>query len=205
MSFEYKNITPVKRRSILFIRTAASLSTVVQKLRWMVDDIASVIEDSLLEYLHTPVKVVLTSELNRLAYAGKTVEDLKAGSVVSVWRWVAEVLVSSGCAEYVSKPTPSSQLMQVEWREKNNPTDLQPLAKHFYFEWMKEAERGDRDVARRLTDVMTMRVSKIVALAAKRLDGEIVKKLTPEEEVLYRNVYRIVDEWVGRMTADKGG
>jgi DNA replication initiation complex subunit (GINS family) len=36
---------------------------------------------------------------------------------------------------------------------------------------------------------------KIVALAAKRLDGEVVRKLTPEEEALYREVYTTVDKW----------
>ncbi|MCS6769631.1 MAG: DNA replication complex GINS family protein [Candidatus Caldarchaeum sp.] len=170
----------------------------------MVNDVAEVIDENLLEYMHVGVKVVLNSNVQRLTYAGKTVEDLKPGSVVNLWRWVADVLVSAGYAEYASKPSTSSQLMQVEWREKNNPSDLQALPRHFYLDWLREAEKGDKEVARRLTDIMTMRLMKIVALAAKRLDGEIVKKLTPEEEALYRSVFKMVDEWVSRMFSKRG-
>ncbi|MEM4302794.1 MAG: hypothetical protein QW470_00165 [Candidatus Caldarchaeum sp.] len=170
----------------------------------MDDGIERVVHEIRLEYLHTPVKIMITADVAKLSYAGKTVEDLKKGTVVNVWQWVAEVIVSMGYAEYVSKPLTATQLMQLEWREKNNPADIQPLDKHFYIEWTKEAEKGDRDVVRRLADIITMRMMKIIGLAAKRLDGDIVKKLTPEEEVLYRRVYSIVERWIKVMTP-KGG
>ncbi|MEM2652590.1 MAG: hypothetical protein QXU87_11030, partial [Candidatus Caldarchaeum sp.] len=60
----------------------------------MASDIASVVSETRLEYLHSNVKIVLTTDVSKLSYAGKTVEDLKKGSVVNVWQWVADVLVS---------------------------------------------------------------------------------------------------------------
>jgi DNA replication initiation complex subunit (GINS family) len=62
-------------------------------------------------------------------------------------------------------------------------------------EWAREVEKGNTEAAKRLADILTIRMMKIVALAAKRLDGEVVRKLTPEEEALYREVYTTVDKW----------
>ncbi len=170
----------------------------------MIDDIAEAIDENLLEYLHTPVKIVVTKDIPRINYAGKTIDDLKKGSVINVWQWVADVLISMGCAEYVSKPLTTTQLMQLEWKEKNNPGDIQPIPKFFYVGWLREAAKGDREVSRRIADIITMRMMKVVFVAAKRLDGEILKKLTPEEEVLYRKIYSIVEQWVRLLSPKEG-
>ncbi len=162
-----------------------------------------VVEENRIENLHSVVKVVLTVDVPRLSYAGRTFEELKKGTVLNVWKWVADVLVSRRCAEYVAKQSLANQLLQIEWREKNNPGELQPLQKHFYVESLREGVRDDY-VEKKLRDIVTMRLMKIVSIAAKRLDGEIVRRMTPEEEALYRAVYRVVDEWLRAIGSGDG-
>ncbi|MCS6784348.1 MAG: hypothetical protein RMI43_01730 [Candidatus Caldarchaeum sp.] len=162
------------------------------------------VAENRLDYLHATTKIVLTADVQRLSFGGKTYEDLKKGTVLNVWNWVAEVLVSKGYAEHAPRPSLANQLMQVEWREKNNPADLQPLPKHFYAEVSSNIVADDY-AAKKFMDIVTMRMMKIVSIAAKRLEGEIVRKMTPEEEVLYRNVFRVVDDWVRAVLSGRGG
>jgi DNA replication initiation complex subunit (GINS family) len=77
------------------------------------------------------------------------------------------------------------------------------LQKHFYVESLREGVRDDY-VEKKLRDIVTMRLMKIVSIAAKRLDGEIVRRMTPEEEALYRAVYRVVDEWLRAIGSGDG-
>lgn len=168
----------------------------------MLRRVAEIFDENVLDYLHSFSKIVLTSDIPALDFGGKTFEDLKKGVVISVWNWVADVLVSSGYAEYVSKPPLSNQLMQFEWREKTNPSDLQPLPKHFYAEVSRDIR--DELVQKRLLDVATMRMMKVIALAAKRLEGDVLRRLTPEEETLYRRVFQVVDEWMQAVGSKKG-
>jgi len=158
-------------------------------------DAGDVFEENRLEYLHTVVKVVLTADLPKLVVGGRVIEETRKGSVLNIWLWAADLLVKMGLAEYVSKPPSTTLLMQLEWKEKNNPSEIQPLPRHFYVEWAREVEKGDTEVAKRLADILTMRIMKIVSLAAKRLDGEVVRKLTPEEKALYREIYTTVEKW----------
>ncbi|MDW8083873.1 MAG: hypothetical protein RMI49_01545 [Candidatus Caldarchaeum sp.] len=165
---------------------------------------AEVIDENRLDYLHSTTKIVLTTDIPRLCFGGKSYEDLKKGVVLNVWNWVADILVSKGYAEHVSKPTVASQLVQTEWREKNNPAELQSIPKHFYVEVSKTAAYDD-NVRKRFLDIVTMRMTKIVSIAAKRLEGDIVRRMTPEEENLYRRVFRIVDEWVNAVLSRGDG
>lgn len=162
-----------------------------------------VVEENRLDYSHSIVKVVLTADVPKLGFGGKSFDDLRKGVVLNVWSWVADVLVSKGFAEYVTKPPVATTLMQMEWRERNNPGELQPVSKHFYAEFSKEVERDDY-VGKKFLDIVTLRMMKVVNLAAKRLDGEVVRRMTPEEEALYKRVYVAVDEWLKAVTGRKG-
>lgn len=169
----------------------------------MIRSAGDVVDENRLDYLHSMTKIILTVDLPRLNFGGKTYENLQKGNVLNVWHWVAETLVSNGYAEYASKPSLANQLMQVEWREKNNPLELQPLPKHFYPE-TSEAVVLDEYLEKKLHDIITMRMMKIVSLAAKRLDGDIAPRTTPEEEFLYRKVFNIVDEWMKTVSPKRG-
>jgi len=170
----------------------------------MEEEVGEVAEETRLEYMNNSVKVVLTTDVPKFTVAGKTYENLSKGAVINVKQWVADVLVSAGLADYVARTYNVNQLMQVEWREKNNPSDLQPLPRYFYVEWARAANEGDKELAKRLKDILTMRLMKIVSLAAKRLDGEVVKKMTPEETALHNAVYKIVDRWTRSFNLEGG-
>jgi len=81
-----------------------------------------VAEANELEYMNTMVRVSLLRDLPKVSVGGRTWENLKKGDVISVWQWVGETLVSERIAEYVEKPLSPQQLLQIEWRERNNPS-----------------------------------------------------------------------------------
>ncbi|GBC68752.1 hypothetical protein HRbin01_00437 [archaeon HR01] len=150
-----------------------------------------------LEYLNTPVKVKILRDIEKITVAGRVYEDLKAGSILTIFLWVGEKLVENHVAEFVDKPINLTHLYQIEWRERNNPADLQPLGKFFYCEARRAVRvTGSEEMGRKLLDIMTLRLMKIVQLAAKRIGGEVLRKMTPEEQVLYENIYGVVGEWM---------
>ena len=156
-----------------------------------------VAEANELEYMNTMVRVSLLRDLPKVSVGGRTWENLKKGDVISVWQWVGETLVSERIAEYVEKPLSPQQLLQIEWRERNNPSELQNLGRHFYCEMRRIIRGGDgEEVRRKQMDIVTLRMMKVVQLAAKRVGGDVLRRMTPEELALYERVLSTVNEWI---------
>jgi len=153
-----------------------------------------VVEANELEYMNSLVKISILRDLPKISVGGRTLENLKKGDVISVWQWVGETLVAERVAEFVEKPVTPQQLLQIEWRERNNPSELQKLGKYFYCE-VRRIKDGE-EVRRRLMDIVTLRMMKVVQLAAKRVGGDVLTRMTPEEQALYEKVLSTVNEWI---------
>jgi len=97
---------------------------------------ATILEEKLkemeLEYLNSSVKVALKRDIPKLEALGEVFTDLKSGAVIRVRRWMAEKLVEAGAAQQDSQQVTPAVIRQIEWRERNNPTDLQRLPDFFY-------------------------------------------------------------------------
>lgn len=164
-----------------------------------------VVEENELEYLNSPTKVVLLRDLAKISVGGRNLENVKKGSVISVWQWVGERLVGEQAAEYVEKPISLQQLLQIEWRERSSPSELQELRRFFYCEIRRAIrDSGGEEMRRKLTDIITLRMMKIVQLAAKRVGGDFLRRMTPEEQALYTRIFHTVNEWMAAV-AGMGG
>ncbi len=154
------------------------------------------LEELRLEYLNSTTRITFTRDIPKLIVSGQVFEDVKKGSIIYVKQWLAQRLVEMNVAEWADKPPSLQQLMQLEWREKNNPLELQSLPRYFYMESKRAASiSGDERIREMVKDIMTLRMAKIIQFAVKKMKSEVAKKLTPEEELLYNYVSRLVEEW----------
>lgn len=164
------------------------------------------VEENELEYMNSAVRVTLLRDVPKISAGGKNLENMKRGSVISVWQWVGEKLVAEQLAEYVDKPISLQQLFQIEWRERNSPSELQELNKFFYCEVRRAIrDSGSEEMKRKVIDIITLRMMKIVQLAAKRVGGDFLRHLTPEELALYDRIFHTVSEWLDAVGGKDGG
>lgn len=153
-------------------------------------------EELKLEYLNTMSRIIFTRDVQNLTIGGQVIDNVKKGDVMYVKRWIGETLVNLNLAEWVDKGINMQQLLQIEWRERNNLQDLQPIPRYFYIEslWMVKKTKDGR-AAEKVRDIMKLRMAKIVQHATKGMKSDMVKKLTPEEEILYNYVMSFSSSW----------
>jgi len=152
-----------------------------------------------LEYLNSTAKVTITRDIPRLSISGQVFENVKKDSILQVRQWMAEKMVETGVAQRTDHEVTVQQLMQLEWKEKNSVTELQPLGRYFYVEARRSAEHGPPELGERLRDIATLRMLKILNYASRRVRPDIRGRLTPEEEMLFQSVSVLVEEWMKRI------
>ncbi|MCF8885501.1 MAG: hypothetical protein QW655_06585 [Nitrososphaerota archaeon] len=156
-----------------------------------------------IEYENSEKKIVISKDTQRLTLPGQIYENLKKGTTLSIARWIIPKLVEAGLVEREEKSNDLMFLKQLEWKEKNNPRELQEVSRYFYLEMKQEYER-DPQLKSILMDIISLRLHKIIGFAAKRIDPSLIQNLTREEEVLYQTIRSIVDEWL-RYVSPSGG
>jgi len=172
---------------------------------------AAILEEKLkeleLDYLNSNVKVTLTRDIPKLEAFGEVFTDLKRGAVIRVRRWMAGKLVEAGAAQHDSQSITPAVIRQIEWRERNNPTDLQKLPDFFYQDaWnlisVNQSRMRVRDptLHAMLLDVASLRVAKILRFSRREPMEELLDKLTPEEKLLHEAVRRVVEVWQRNVT-----
>jgi len=179
---------------------------------WMdLDLCAAILEEKLreleLDYLNSNVKVTLTRDIPKLEAFGEVLTDLKSGAMIRVRRWVAEKLVEAGAAQHESPPITPAVIRQIEWRERNNPADLQKLPDFFYQDaWNLISVNQNRMRVRdptlhaMLLDLASLRIAKILRSSRREAMEELLDRLTPEERLLQGAVWRIVEVWQKNVT-----
>jgi len=162
----------------------------------LASELRSKIEEVRLEYLNSMARIVFTRDIQNLVVGDSVVEEAKKGDVMHVRRWIGEKLVSLNLAEWGEDEITLQQLLQIEWRERHNLQDLQQIPKYFYREALRIVEKNkDKRAAEKVKDILKLRMAKIVQHAIKGKRSEVVKKLTPEEEILYNYIALVSEEW----------
>ena len=160
------------------------------------------------EYENSQSQVILSTDVQRLSFLGQVLENLKAGAPLRLYRWAAKKLVEAGIARPSEKVLDQRNILQLEWRERNNSRELQPAPEFFYLKVLEEAREGDfKELLPRIEDIYSMRLNKLLALAAKRVSPRMVENITQEERFLYQAILAIVEEWfrfVGAWGGEKG-
>ncbi len=172
---------------------------------------ATIFEEKLkemeLEYLNSSVKVTLKRDIPKLEALGEVFTDLKIGAVIRVRRWMAEKLVEAGAAQQDSQQVTPAVIRQIEWRERNNPTDLQRLPDFFYQDaWsLISGNKGrarvrDTTLHAMLLDLASLRLAKILRFSRREAMEDLLKRLTPEERLLHRALRNLVEVWQRNVT-----
>ncbi|MCX8187608.1 MAG: DNA replication complex GINS family protein [Nitrososphaeria archaeon] len=145
-------------------------------------------------FLNSLDEVTMVRDLPKLSLPSGVFENIRAGANIRVHRWIAEKLVERELAKPVSGAMDLKLILQLRWREKSIQAELQPLPEYFYLK-TGEALSGDHEIIPHLKDIYSLRLSKIMSFAAKRVPRSMVENLTAEEKILYDCLLGIVNAW----------
>ncbi len=94
-------------------------------------------------------------------------------------------------------------ILQLRWKEKSEPAELQPLPSYFYLRVRGEVSRENSELLPHLRDIFSLRLAKMMSFAAKRIPASMVENLTAEEKVFYEHLLDIVNAWYGFIEVRK--
>ena len=145
------------------------------------------------EFENSLEEIMLLKDIQRLNLPSGLIENLKAGTSLRIYRWAANRLIEKGLAKPVEEILDLKKVLQLRWKEKNDPGELQPLPDYFYLRVKNETPNDE--ILPHLKDIYSLRLSKIMSFAAKRIPPSMIENLTAEEEVLYEHLLGIVNVW----------
>ena len=171
-------------------------------------------------YENSMVKVVANRNCPEIKLAGLTVGPFDEGNEYEVYFWVAKELAYAGMVHFREEDIlDSTKLFKVQWREgvqipgqiSELTDDFYPKLRRFIFDLkdqaLKETEKYQeynrtKQLAR---DIVNSRLKKIVALsAAPTQSGQVLKKLTDEEKILFEQLMKLISEWKAKILESDG-
>ena len=134
--------------------------------------------------------------------------DAKHGEILSVPRWVAEVLSNEKVAEVQDTDMVVALKQAIVKENVQGDFDLSTLEPEFYIKmasFMRRLPEADRDkLESMLNSLVRKRQGKIVRLAdSSKMGSELAKKLTIEERILFDYIYRNSTEFKKQVLTDK--
>ncbi|MEM2439760.1 MAG: hypothetical protein QW493_00895 [Candidatus Bathyarchaeia archaeon] len=159
---------------------------------------------------NSPVKVIANSNHPEIKLAGLTVGPFEEGNEYEVLFWVARELEKFGVVRFRSEELlDSAKLSKIHWKERVQTTgQISELPRDFYpklrrllaelkSETVKNPEkmREYEKVKHLATDIVNLRLKKIVALASAPAQTEhVLRNLTAEERLLYEQIYKVINK-----------
>ncbi|MBS7655556.1 DNA replication complex GINS family protein [Candidatus Bathyarchaeota archaeon] len=180
--------------------------------------ISEALENVELEFLNSPVKIIILKDLIDVALINGKIESFKAGQEVEVSYWIAEKLVNLNLAKFKEEEANLGSLSKIHWRETiSDSRQLPKLNKNFYcalkrflrklfMEAQKEPSKlKDYEKALNISrDIVNCRIRKIASLtAAPSIPESILANLTFEEVKLYEELRDIIYEWKKTILSDE--
>jgi len=160
----------------------------------VVDEFRQALRRVEIEFRNSLDEVTMVKDVQKLSLPSGVIENIRAGASLRVYRWVAEKLVEKELAKPASGVIDLKLVLQLRWKEKSSQAELQPLPDYFYLK-VREGLKENREIIPHLKDIYSLRLSKIMSLAAKRVPRSMVENLTAEEKVLYECLVSIVNAW----------
>lgn len=164
---------------------------------------------------NSPVKVIANRNCPEIKLAGLTVGPFEEGNEYEVLYWVARELEKFGVVRFRSEELlDSAKLSKIHWKERVQtvgqiselPKDFYPKLRRLFAELKEEAAkhpekmREYEKVKQLATDILNLRLKKIVSLASAPAQTEhVLRNLTAEERLLYEQVYGLVNKWKIRL------
>ncbi|MET1101228.1 MAG: hypothetical protein ABWW69_01940 [Pyrodictiaceae archaeon] len=165
-----------------------------------------------LNFMLKPVRVMVLKDLGVVSLDGVELE-LRKGVELELPRWLAELLVENGYAEYVETPITLQDIARIHFSTMSarNPGELEQLPKDFYNmarEYYLELSKRVRKelspvileerskAASYLSEIVNKRITFILqVMRSPALLADIYQKLSPEEQVLLDTMHKLLDAW----------
>lgn len=160
---------------------------------------------------NSQVRVIANRNCPEIKLAGLTVGPFEEGNEYEVLYWVARELEKFGVVRFRGEDLLDSvKLYKIHWKERvqtagqisDLPKDFYPKLRRLLAGLKEEAAKNPEKVreyekAKQLaTDIVSMRLKKIVSLASAPAQTEhVLKNLTAEERLLYDKIYMLVNKW----------
>jgi DNA replication factor GINS len=133
--------------------------------------------------------------------------DGKQGDVLSIPRWVAQILESEKHAE-IQEPDMSTELTQSISKENFQGEELSHLEPDFYIKvagyMSRQSEKEYDKLQSLLKTLIRKRLGKIVPRAnSMELSADLAKKLSIEERALYNTIHKNSTDFVNQIFGDK--
>lgn len=177
----------------------------------MSEESSTKIKDLDFSFENSPVKIIANRNCPEIKLAGLTVGPFEEGNEHEVQLWIARELVKSGIARFrEGELLDSAKLYKVQWKERVQtarqvsklPENFYPKLRRYLTELKEETTKNPEKVrkyekVRHLTlDIVNARLKKIVSLASAPAQTEqVLKNFTSEERFLYKQLFKIINEW----------
>ncbi len=134
--------------------------------------------------------------------------DAKHGEILSVPRWVAEVLSAEKLAEVQDTDMVVALKQAIVKENVQGDFDLSTLEPEFYIKlnsFMNRLPQQDKDkLESMLNSLVRKRQGKIIRLAdSSKMSADLAKKLTVEERVMFDYIYHNSAEFKKQIMGDK--
>jgi hypothetical protein len=160
---------------------------------------------------NSPITVVANRNCPEIKLAGSTVGPFEEGNEYEIQFWTAQELVKSGIARLrEGELLDSAKLYKIQWKERvQTVRQVSKLPENFYPKLRRYLKGSKQEAVRKpektreyekvrhsTLDVVNTRLKKIVSLASAPAQTEqILKNLTSEERLLYKQLFEIIRKW----------
>jgi DNA replication factor GINS len=134
--------------------------------------------------------------------------DAKQGEILSIPRWIADVLSSEKLAEVQDTDMVVALKQAIVKENVQGDFDLSTLESDFYIKinsFMERLPQEDRDkLESMLNSLIRKRQGKIIRLAdSSKMTSDLAKKLTVEERIFFDQIYNDSIEFKKQIFGDK--
>jgi hypothetical protein len=165
-------------------------------------------------YENSMVKIVANRNCPEIKLAGLTVGPFDEGNEYEAYFWVAKELAAAGMVHFREDDIlDAPKLFKVQWKEgvqipgqiSDVPEDFYPKLRRFLSDLKAQTSNSEKfqeyDRAKQLArDIVNSRLKKIVALSsAPAQTDQVLKKLTPEERVMFEQLVKIICEYKAKI------
>lgn len=153
------------------------------------------------------IKVIVNRDLPKIEVNGSTFGGYAAGDLVTLPVPMAEALIKRGYASLTQQDLVTlDDVKRAHWVEGKESSELTKLDKLFYVKArlsaLSNGQGGSRELMTALRDLVSVRLRKILSMISVSPTGlpqEVMDKLTIEEEILVKELTRVINPWFSRV------
>ncbi len=163
------------------------------------------------------VKVIANRNYPEMKLAGLSVGPFQEGNEYEFYYWIAQELAAAGVAHFREEDSlDATKLYKVQWKERVQVAgQISELPENFYPKLRRYLKQLKHDLSRQpekiteyqktkhlADDIVNSRLRKIVTLSSGPIQADqILNKLTNEEQLIYMQLAKEVNQWRSHILA----